>query len=394
MSIKMNKILYWAPFTSKVATVKAVINSAEAVNKYFSNQFKASIIDAVDEWHDYSDELKKKNIEVVQLNKNSIFNSFKKDGFKKDGFIRSRFAYFYIFFKSLLPLQKQLINIKQKFLIIHLITSLPLLLFFFKNYETKLILRISGLPKMTMLRKIIWRLSSKKIYKITCPTEATYNDLCKFSFLKDKLIILKDPIIKCSEIKNSKTINVCLPKKIDEILSNNDFFLSIGRFTRQKNFIFYLKCIPEILKYNKNLYFVFIGQGEDEEILLKIAKELEILERIIIIKHTNNVHYFMKKTKSLVLTSLWEDPGFVLVEAGYNNCQVISSDCRNGPKEIIGNDGGYLFQSNNNISFIKTVISFLEDSNENKISKKIKLKKRIKNFTFFHHSQVLKKILV
>ena len=125
----MNKILYWAPFTSKVATVKAVINSVEAVNKYFSNQFKASIIDAVDEWRDYSDELEKKNIEVIQLNKNSIFNSF-----KKDGFIRSRFAYFYIFFKSFFPLHNQLINIKPKFLIIHLITSLPLLLFFFKNY--------------------------------------------------------------------------------------------------------------------------------------------------------------------------------------------------------------------------------------------------------------------
>ena len=142
------------------------------------------------------------------------------------------------------------------------------------------------------------------------------------------------------------------------------------------------------------MYFVFIGQGEDEEIIYKIAKELEIFERIIIIKHTNNVHYFMKKTKSLVLTSLWEDPGFVLVEAGYNNCQVISSDCPNGPKEIIGNDGGYLFQSNNNLSFIKTVISFLKDSNANKISKKIKLKKRIKSFTFFQHSQALKKILV
>ena len=33
----MNKILYWSPFTSKVATVKSVINSVEAVNKYLND---------------------------------------------------------------------------------------------------------------------------------------------------------------------------------------------------------------------------------------------------------------------------------------------------------------------------------------------------------------------
>ena len=385
----MNKILYWSPFTSKVATVKSVINSVEAVNKYLNDKYKAIILDAVNEWHDYTPELNRKNIEVINLNKNSIFNSF-----KKDGFIRSRFAYLYIFFKSLLPLHNQLITQKPKYLIIHLITSLPLLLFIFKSYETKLILRVSGLPKMTFVRKIIWKLSSKKIYKITCPTQDTLRDLSKFSFLKDKLIVLKDPIIKCTEIQKSKSKQVILSANYEKIVLEKDFFLSIGRFTKQKNFIFYLKCIPEILKLNKNLYFLFIGNGEDEEIFNKLAKKMNISERIIVIRNTDNVHYFMKKSKCLVLTSLWEDPGFVLVEAGYNNCQVITSDCPNGPKEIVNEDGGYLFQSNNPSSFLKSINDFLKDSETNRESKKIKLKKRLKEFTFYHHSLILKKILI
>ena len=78
--------------------------------------------------------------------------------------------------------------------------------------------------------------------------------------------------------------------------------------------------------------------------------------------------------------------------SGYNNCQVISSNCPNGPSEIISNDGGYLFRSNNRQSFINTIESFL------KVQKKIRFKenntkKRIKNFTIFHHSLVLKEIL-
>ena len=384
----MNKILYWSPFTSKVATVKSVINSAESINKYLGTKFRAIIVDAVNEWQDYYLELDKKNIEVIKLNNKSIFNSF-----KKDGFIRSRFAYLYIFFKSFFPLDYQLRKVKPKFLIIHLITSLPLLLFVLRNYETKLILRISGLPKLTFFRKFIWKLSSNRIYKITCPTEATYKNLSKFSFLKDKLVILKDPIIKCSEIKTTKLKPVVISQQINNIISNNDFFLSIGRFTKQKNFIFYLKCIPEILKIKKDLYFVFIGQGEDTEIFFKTVKKLNIIDRVIVIERTENVHYFMKKTKCLVLTSLWEDPGFVLVEAGYNNCQVISSDCPNGPKEIISNDGGYLFESNNSSQFIKSMKSFFQEDEKNKILKKIKLKRRVKDYTFFNHSQNLKKII-
>ena len=384
----MNKILYWAPFTSKVATVKSVVNSAESINHYLNNKFKAIIVDAVNEWQDYYPELKQKKIEIVKLNPKSIFNSF-----KKDGFIRSRFAYIYIFLKSFFLSNYQLKKIKPKFLIIHLITSLPLLLFTFKDYETKLILRVSGLPKLTLFRKFIWKISSSKIYKITCPTEATYNNLAKFSFLKDKLVILKDPIIKCSEIRAIKSKPVILSRQIEDILYKNDFFLSIGRFTKQKNFIFYLKTIPEILKIKKDLYFVFIGQGEDKDFFLKTAKHLNIIDRVIVIERTENVHYFMEKSKCLVLTSLWEDPGFVLVEAGYNNCQVISSDCPNGPKEIINDDGGYLFKSNDSTSFINCVEKFLKDSQINKFSKKTKLKKRLKDFTFFSHSQILKKII-
>ena len=123
------------------------------------------------------------------MNKNSVLNSF-----KKDGFLRSRFAYFYIFFKSFFPLIKILKEKKPDYLIIHLITSLPLFLFSFKSFDSKLILRISGLPKMTFFRKFLWKLAVKNIYKITCPTSATYKNLSKFEFLKKKLCVLNDPI--------------------------------------------------------------------------------------------------------------------------------------------------------------------------------------------------------
>ena len=98
----------------------------------------------------------------------------------------------------------------------------------------------------------------------------------------------------------------------------------------------------------------------------------------------------MKNAYALVLPSLWEDPGFVLVEAGYNGCTVISSDCPNGPSEIIGDDGGYLFKSNSKNSLVQTISSFLNDSKKSIIFKKVNLKKRLKRFTSFYHAINLK----
>tara|TARA_B100000902_G_scaffold383913_1_gene423392 strand:- start:123 stop:1289 length:1167 start_codon:yes stop_codon:yes gene_type:complete len=381
----MNKILYWSPFTSKVATVKSVINSAESINRFDKNNlFKAYIINAVNEWDEFRELLNKKNIGIIDLNKKSIFNNF-----KKDGFLRSRIAYWYIFIKSFIPLNRILINEKPKFLIIHLITSLPLILFSIKKFETKLILRISGLPKMNILRKTVWKIASKNIHRITCPTQATYDDLSKYSFLRDKLEILSDPIINIKEINKSSSLQVNLPSEIHKIITTKRFLLSIGRFTKQKNFLFYLNCIPEILKLDNELYFLFIGKGEQEKKIKELSKQLNISDRILFINETDNVHYFMKKSQALVLTSLWEDPGFVIVESGYNNCQVISSNCPNGPSEIINNDGGYLFESNSQLSLISTMKKFLEDDKKNKNSKKIILKKRIKKFTSFHHRNKL-----
>jgi glycosyltransferase involved in cell wall biosynthesis len=292
----------------------------------------------------------------------------------------------YIFTKSFFPLINILQKKKPDYLIIHLITSLPLFLFIFKNFQSRLILRISGLPKMTFFRKLLWKLAVKNIYKITCPTNATYKNLSRFEFLKEKLCVLNDPILNINEIQKIRNKEVIISDHIKQIVLKKKFFLSIGRFTKQKNYLFYLNCIPEILKLDNELYFLFIGQGEDKKKFLKISNKLNISDRIFILDHTKNVHYFMKNANALVLPSLWEDPGFVLVEAGYNGCTVVSSDCPNGPSEIIGDDGGYLFKSNSKNSLLKTIGFFLDDSEKSVTLKKVNLKKRLKRFTSFYHA--------
>ena len=84
-------------------------------------------------------------------------------------------------------------------------TSLPIFLTTFFNSKTKVILRISGLPKINIFRYLFWKIYAKKIYKVTCPTKKTYNFLVKNKiFDKQKIFILSDPIIDMKEFSLKK----------------------------------------------------------------------------------------------------------------------------------------------------------------------------------------------
>ena len=94
-----------------------------------------------------------------------------------------------------------------------------------------------------------------------------------------------------------------------------------------------------------------INRAEEQEVnqkedLKKFCELKEISNNIEFKGQVDNVYEYMKNAEIFVLTSLWEDPGFVIIEAGYNNLFVISSDCPHGPREFLNyGDSGILFKS-------------------------------------------------
>ena len=95
---------------------------------------------------------------------------------------------------------------------------------------------------------------------------------------------------------------------------------------------------------------------------------------------SENIYSFMRDAEALILTSLWEDPGSVLMEAAISNLFIISSDCKNGPREFL-NDGnaGTLFPSNEINALSDSLFKFINDKNN---YKKILAKKLQKLYYF------------
>ena len=100
----------------------------------------------------------------------------------------------------------------------------------------------------------------------------------------------------------------------------------------------------------------------------------------------------MKNAESFILSSLWEDPGFVLVEAAMNNLFIISSNCKNGPTEILNyGDGGILFESNKKDALFNSLKDFLNCRNSKNYYSKIKFAKtNCKKYTLLRHYNLLK----
>ena len=84
------RIYYWCPYIGKVATIKAVKNSALALNKYSRSMIDTYLINSIGEWDHLKDNNKYKTI--------SFFKSNKINHLPKLGFLASRFTYLIIFF--------------------------------------------------------------------------------------------------------------------------------------------------------------------------------------------------------------------------------------------------------------------------------------------------------
>jgi len=379
----MKKIYYWSPHLSNdIATIKSVKNSASSLIDY-SNSYSVSILNAVGEWEENKFFFENKKIDIIRLGKD-IYNSLPRVSFNK-----SRFSYIKIFIFSFFPLLKILKKNQPDYLIVHLITSLPIFIYILFNFKTNLILRISGLPKLNLLRLFFWKIANKKIHSVICPSKATYEYLIKKNiFEKNKIFLIYDPIIDINEFK------ILRKKNIEDYNFYSNNIVLAGRLTKQKNFILFVNAFEKILKQLPDFRANIIGKGEEKNLLEEKIKNLKLSNKIHLLGYKENIYNYLFNSKFFILTSLWEDPGFVLIEAAMCNLILISSDCPNGPTEFLNNGQfGFLYKSNSIEDLVDKFTEAQNSSIEIINRKKFLAKKNCLNYTKFRHFRKMNSLI-
>lgn len=377
------KIFYWSPCLNPVGTIISTMNSAISANEYGNKNYDVTIIDACGEWKNYEKYLVKNRVKVLSLNFN-FYNLL-----PKRGYFQSRFSYIIIFLTCFFPLIKILNKEKPDILIAHLITSLPLTIMNLTNISTKFILRISGMPKINFLRKYFWKYSSKKLHLVTCPSLELKSKLENLKIFYDKsLFFLPDAVINVKNFLSQKNQEIKFPINVID----KKIIFAAGRLTKQKNFSYLIDEFYNFSLINQKYVLFILGEGELKKELLKQIKKLKLENKVFLIGHVKNIYSYFLKGEIFILSSLWEEMGFVMIEAALSNLFVIASDCPNGPKEFL-NEGknGLLFRSNSQNSLSEQLNVYQTIQNKKKF--KINLKKEVCKFTKFRHFKKLDSIL-
>ncbi len=181
-----------------------------------------------------------------------------------------------------------------------------------------------------------------KIYKILIKT--LYNKTTKIITVSNgvRVDLIKNFNIKENKIEtiynsiNLEKINQLAQEKINHLWFKNNIpvIITSGRLAKEKGQWHLIRTFAEIKKHY-SCQLAILGQGELEQYLKKLVKDLNLEKDVLFLGWQKNPFKYLAKSDIFVLTSFFEGFGNVLTEAMACGLPIISSDCPCGPREIL-----------------------------------------------------------
>ena len=140
------------------------------------------------------------------------------------------------------------------------------------------------------------------------------------------------------------------------------YILGAGRLHWDKGFDRLLRAFAATDDHDLRL--VVVGDGEEKESLLELAKELGIFDRVVFPGSVSNVGEWYRSATCFVLTSRTEAFSMTIVEAMAHGCPVISFNCDFGPREIIDSSKNGILIEDGDIDALSTAMRRMVDDNE------------------------------
>ncbi|MEK7560112.1 MAG: glycosyltransferase [Patescibacteria group bacterium] len=136
----------------------------------------------------------------------------------------------------------------------------------------------------------------------------------------EKIVIL--PIfVDTEKIKNSP-IKTNLHQKYPEKF----IILMASRLTKEKNIGSVLETLSSLIRANKRIVLLIVGNGPEEQKLKCMVNDLDLVNNVVFEPWTNDLTSYYKTCDLFLLTSNYEGYGMTLIEAASVGAKIISSN--------------------------------------------------------------------
>ncbi len=195
--------------------------------------------------------------------------------------------------------------------------------------------------KVFALIEKILALRTDKIINIS---KSEYDSAINYKIAKpDKMCIIENGI-DFSKFKGNEKYREETRCKYG-IKENEKVIGVVGRLTEQKDPITSIKAFELINKDNKDVKFMFIGDGELKDEVVNYAKEHKLENNIIITGWVNDTEKYIPALDIAILPSRWEGFGLVLLEYMACDKPIIATNVGGIPNIIKDTENGYLIET-------------------------------------------------
>ena len=292
---------------------------------------------------------------------------------------------------SILPLILYLIKNKGNY-ILGLVPILAILGFLISNVKSKIIFSIQGLPRSNIFNLNLFFLKYLPDVKYVIPTKS----MKKYLDVKYKLSRNIEYHVIPNAVLDSNLISKSKELVNDEWYNNSKLFVitAVGRLTNQKDFSNLIKAFSLTANTLDLIRLVIIGSGEQKESLQDHVKDLGLESTVKFLGFQSNPYKFMNASDLFVMSSKWEGPGHVLIEALATGCPVITTNCPIGPSDSVQNgEFGQLVEVGNS-SALSEAILYAYNNQSNMLERVIKSGNYLKKFYTENVVNEYKKLLI
>ncbi|WP_022705488.1 glycosyltransferase [Pseudorhodobacter ferrugineus] len=194
--------------------------------------------------------------------------------------------------------------------------------------------------------------------KIVCVSKGMEKEMHSYLGLpKHKLETIYNPI-------DIDKVQSAMVEPVDHSwFTNRDapVILAVGRLTKAKDYPTLLAAFAQ-LRMKRPANLIILGHGEEKDALSSLADRLGISANVDFAGFKSNPYAWMAKCDLYVMSSAWEGLPGVLLEAMACGAKIVSTDCRNGPTEILeGGRWGRLVPVADASALAKAITEALED---------------------------------